>query len=144
MALDHEHRSRRSVVATEKMFHVSRNAAPSAAFQDFEKRNPGFLLATTRPEATPNGSGENELPKTSRGIFAGRRNWPGDFWPGDFQSTRGHEAAYAGAGRERRPLFRSHLLVLCDMRQLWSPVVVTTQSVGLSERLYSRQACTYP
>ena len=50
LVLDHEHRSRRSVVATEKMFHASRNAAPSAAFQDFEKRNPGFLLATTRPQ----------------------------------------------------------------------------------------------
>ena len=43
-----------------------------------------------------------------------------------------------------RALFRSYLLVLCGMRQPWSPVVVTTQSVGLFERLRSQQACMYP
>ena len=42
------------------------------------------------------------------------------------------------------PLFRSRLLVLCNARQCWSPVVVTTQSVGLCERVRSHNEYMYP
>ena len=32
---------------------------------------------------------------------------------------------------------------MCDLRQLWFPVVVTTQRVGLCEHIRSLNACMY-
>ena len=60
------------------------------------------------------------------------------------RAFRGGFSAGACAGRARRPLFRSRLLIPCNARQCWSPVVVTTQSVGLCERVRSHNACMYP
>ena len=53
------------------------------------------------------------------------------------RAFRGGFSAGECAGRARRPLFRSRLLIPCNARQCWSPVVVTTQSVGLCERVRS-------